>query len=204
LRRPGQRLGPGHAGDVGRVRARLGEGYRGQLRAGEAPDVIAGRVVEHRDGLDQVGEQFGPHDPLTLRPLQLIGALRRVRRSPALHVVHARVDHARGDATPDPVGDAELALHDKVPQVMWQLGPRPRELLHPVDHAVVSFDDRVGARMIGEPPERDAHEPTMRIYSAGGLSIFRRTPGPSRARPCGSFTVEMNEITTRRRRWRGG
>ena len=141
---------------------------------------------------------------LTLRPLQLIGALRRVRRSPALHVVHARVDHARGDATPDPVGDAEFALHDKVPQVMRQLGPGPRELLHPVDHAVVSFDERVGARMIGEPPERDAHEPTMRISSAGGLSIFRRTPEPSRARPCGSFAVGMNEITSRRRRWRGG
>jgi hypothetical protein len=71
-RRPGQNVGRGYGGDIGGVRAWLGDGHRGQLRAGEPPDVIAGRGVEHRDGLDQVGEQFGPHELLPPCPLQLV------------------------------------------------------------------------------------------------------------------------------------
>src|ERR1700726_4237038 len=115
-------------------------------------------------------------------------------------MLHARVDHACGDATPDPVGDAKLAFHDKVPQVMRQLGPCPRELLHPVDHAVAAFDDRVGARMAGEPPERDAHKPTMRITSARGLTIFRQDRQSRRSRQIFSMPARSARICSAARR----
>src|ERR1700747_568858 len=96
-----------------------------------------------------------------------------MRRSTATHVVHARVNHARGDAAPDAVGDPKLAFHHKVPQVVRQLGPCPGELLHPVDDTVVAFDKRVGVRMVGEPTEGDSHISNMRASSSSNLTIFR-------------------------------
>src|SRR5580700_3493736 len=117
-----------------------------------------------------------------------------MRRPTAAHVDHARVDGADGDAPPEPVVDAKLAFRHQVAQVARQPGPWRCELLHPVDHAVIALDDRVGGRMTREPPERDAHTPTMRSSCPASLTIFGGTRRTRAVRPGARTHASVRKI----------
>src|SRR5580693_2272365 len=99
--------------------------------------------------------------------LQRVGlAGRVVRQAVAAGEAHAGVYAAVGDGAPDPVGDAQLKLHDQVAQVVREPRPAPGELRHPEDRPVVPLDLRVRVHPAREPPERDAHAVTMTVPPA--------------------------------------
>src|SRR5580704_18010021 len=99
--------------------------------------------------------------------LQCVGlAGRVVRQAVATGEAHAGVLAAVGDSAPDPVGDAQLKLHDQVAQVVWEPRPAPSELRHPKERPVVPLDLRVRVHPARESPQRDAHAVTMTVPPA--------------------------------------
>src|SRR5580704_17062163 len=94
--------------------------------------------------------------------LQCVGlAGRVVRQAVATGEAHAGVYAAVGDGAPDPVGDAQLKLHDQVAQVVREPRPAPGELRHPEDRPVVPLDLRVRVHPARQSPERNTHAVTM-------------------------------------------
>jgi hypothetical protein len=115
-------------------------------------------MVEQGHGLDQVGQCLGPQAAVTEGGQQLPGPFRRMRRTPATDVPHAREDDARRDAAPDAVGDGQLAFCHQMPDVVRE--PRPgRAAVQPVGGAVVPLDQRVAAVVVRQARERHAHIP---------------------------------------------
>lgn len=98
-----------------------------------------------------------------------------MRGPPPAQVQHAVIDHAGGDAAPDPVGDAKLALDDQMPDVMRQRRARPAAL-QPEDHSVVPLDHGIRDLLVGRSRKRYTHMPTMRTQRARGLMVFTRAP----------------------------
>jgi hypothetical protein len=142
-------------------------GQDGQPGGRQLADLQCGRAVEQGDALHQVGQRLGPQAPVGEAGQQLGGPFGRMGRTPAADVPHAREHRTGRDRAPDAVGDAELGLHDPVPDVVRQ--PRPDHIaaVQPVHGAVVPLDQRVGAVVVRQAGERHVHIPTMRSDRTG-------------------------------------
>jgi hypothetical protein len=150
-------------------------GKHRKLAGRQPPDLAGRRAVKRGDALHEVREQLRAQPALPELPLQPGRPVGGMRRAAAAHVPHAGEDHARRDAAPDAVADAQLALHHQVDDVVRQ--PRPgRAAVEPVRHPVVSFHQRIAALVVRQPGEGHAHIPTMRTRGTGRLMVFAVLP----------------------------
>jgi len=124
--------------------------------------------LEHLGGGgDGSGGQVEPgrrREPLNLgqcRILESGHAGHQVGQLLSTGLVGRRAAGAGGDVGPDAVGDMEFAFHDQLHDVARE--PRPGDLAWPAaDHPVISLYQRIGALVVRDSGEGNAHITTMR------------------------------------------
>jgi hypothetical protein len=116
------------------------------------------------DVRDGQGEPVRGREPLNLRQRRLLesGDTRhQVGQLLSAGLVGSRTAVPRGYMRPDAVGDMQFAFHDQLHDVARE--PRPGDLAGPAaDHPVISLYQRIGALVVGDSEEGNAHITTMR------------------------------------------